>query len=163
MKKTSFLILLVGMMYYLTFCGPGHKNDNFQPEGLWAFLDDTNSYYEAMFKNEMVTFQSDALGKVGPFKYFIVDDSLYYFNLKYAIYNIECNTFTLTSNNYKILLEKINIVDQRSDSNYYDPFFLRRCNFLVSRGLISMSDALEYLCKVDSKMDSIQEFVIETK
>lgn len=165
MKNFPFLIASVGLVLCLTYCKPGKNITNFDPTGLWSSVEDTNSYHEIMFKNNTITFQSDKFGVGGPYHYYVKGDSLYYFGMKCAISDVNCDSFILKSSENIMILEKIKIVDQYDSlfSHDYNPFYLRRCNILVNKGLISMSEAINYLKSAYTEFDThgLNEFEID--
>lgn len=160
MKYSILSIYLVGFLFLTSNCRSQSKDVNINFSGIWVYIDESNSYSEFKFSDHILTINSDSEGQLGPYDYILNGDSLYYSDCKYEIIKHGCDSISLISSEFgKLELEKINLANQKEEINSYNPFYLRRCFYLVNRGEMRMSDALKYLNSL-WPVDSIQDEII---
>lgn len=116
--------------------------------GVWATINPDTVYNEIVFNDSMVTFYSyDDMG-FGPFEYYIESDSLQFFNLSFGYKNRNsCQVDLITKSGDTMLLERIGLI-----SNYefeLRSFYLRRCEYLVKKNIISPDSAYKSLKKFE--------------
>ena len=162
--KTIFLSLLMTLLpiFYIG-CNiiPGNASEN-NLKGTWAFLLENGEYCETLIHDDYISFFSDDDGRSGPFPYMIVHDSIIYHGNRFQIKEINYSTYEWCNSEYCIFLEKLFLIDANSDSSKIDPFYLRRCDYLVKKGKITMEEALQYLCNIETDQ-SIEEEIINIK
>lgn len=157
MKKLSLSTVLV-ILSIAVQSQIFNKKPDIDLTGCWAFLNENSSYSEAYIDKNSIVFLLDMIEKSGPYSYDIINDTLYFSSFKYKIKYQSCDSLFLSYNSTVYLLTKINI-GRSLDTTSFDPIYLRRCNFLVNNGVISMDDAIEYLNSLQLN-DSMKEEVI---
>jgi len=145
-----FLILII--VFYS--CG---NRESVQNEvniiGDWAFIDSEMKYAEAYVSSESITFFSDADGQVGPFRYLVKKDSIFYDGVSFMYKLNTCNNLLFISETQDTInLIKMDLSKTIVDSFYLNPYHLRRCNFLVKEGIISMEQAYNYVTSIKNVM-----------
>lgn len=160
MKYSILSICFIGLLFLSLNCRSQHSDGSINLCGVWAYISESGSYAEFNFSDQILTINSEIDGILGPFSYKLKGDSLYYSDCKYAVVKHDCDSLSLMSSEFgKLGLERINQVYQKEEFNSYNPFYLRRCFYLVNRGTIRMTDAIEYLNSLVS-IDSIREEII---
>lgn len=137
----SFLmaVLLLGA------CNKDTSNCSQQIIGDWAYIDDNGKYAELYIENGYIkTYHEQYDDFFGRMKYSIEKDSLFFNQMRYQINFQEDKSIILRNDDFSLCL--FSIYPLKTDSiNSINPFYLRRCNFLVNRGIISMKEAIDYL------------------
>ena len=121
--------------------------------GAWSFLDDQQHYVEMYLNSERISFFHEIDGNFhGNMQFTIRDDSLFFNNMSYAIDFENDYTVLLVNSSHHLTLHKINPPIISGKTNTINPFYLRRCNYLVNQGIITMTEAVDYLSKSKSKI-----------
>ncbi len=134
-------------------CNQSIKQEQFEElsinESLWTFISDMHSvakYAEIKFNNNnTLSINTDTDGHVGPFTFSINDSVLTFNHFEFKIV-IKTNDFIKLKNKKNIyFLYKIPFNESDHQKNQIDPFFIRRCYFLVNLNYISTDSAISYL------------------
>ena len=152
MKFNYFnLILIVIAFTQITSCVTEKKEiTKYDLIGNWAFIENDSSYGEMYVTAENLSFNTDLNGNYGDYTFNISQDSLKYHFFSYKIILKSYSNITLVSDYKKYYLERIDINNVIKDTTYYNPYYLRRCNYLVNKGKISMREAVVDLCGLSS-------------
>jgi hypothetical protein len=118
--------------------------------GNWTFIENDSSYGEIYINDKCISFFTDADGDYGKYNYGIYEDSLKFYFYAFKISFKSSNEITLESNYKRYHLERININSTIQDTTFYNPYYLRRCNYLVEKGEISMKEAISFLCNLST-------------
>jgi len=155
-KKFALLIILI----VIFGCNGGNNIiTNKSVYGDWAYLTHDSTYGEIYFSTSRITFYTENDGQFGPFNYKIQNDSLVFNDVKYKIINHNCNKIILKNAQAILELDKLNLNQVIENDSLINPFFLRRCNYLVNKGIITMKDAVDYLSSIVTT-DKIEEVKI---
>lgn len=124
--------------------------------GDWAHIDDHGYYAELYIEFEDIkSFHEKDGDFFGRMKYSIEKDSIFFNQMRYQIAFQDDKSIILRNNDFTLHLYRIYPI--KLDSiNSINPFYLRRCNFLVNKGIISMKKAIDYLNKLGSNIDEWQ-------
>lgn len=129
--------------------------------GNWTFIsmkDTTLGYAEIKFKsNKRAFIQPEKEPGFNNLTCMIKDDSLMlmpFFRNYYKITFINYFSIILHNSFDSILLYKIPFNTDSLDTNQIDPFYLRRCYFLLHLNFINMDDVVKYFQKLNT-IDSI--------
>ncbi len=146
------LILFVGFVY----CGTERnvkQQKTFKPGTRWTFINSANSinevYAEMFFKDDsnLVVF-SESDGQLGPFEYEETSEALIFNNFRFTKKLRQEGYTSLINYNDEFLLFKIPFIEEGLDTNQMDPFYVRRCFFLVNLNLITTDEAAKYLWSI---------------
>ena len=157
MKTKLFTIFSILLIILFGCILEDSNTSKFEIEGDWAFILEDGSYGEAYLFNDSITFLTEILGSTGPYFYQVKKDSLFYYDQKFEIKKITCGIFELCSKDYCFKLNRIYTNAGNEDYSNTDPFYLRRCNYLVQKGLITMEDAVKYLNSSEITEEIIEE------
>lgn len=139
------VILLFCIVGFVSCLNPSKEQHN-ALIGAWSFLDDKQYYVEMYVDNESVSFFHEIEGNFqGNMKYEIRNDSLFFSSMSYSIEVMDDNVVNLENYEYRLRLSRIFPLMISDRTNQINPFYLRRCNFLVNTGIISMKEAIDYL------------------
>ena len=95
--------------------------------------------------NNEIYFLSEILVIVGPFNYSMVNNRIEFNNISYDIEIVDCNHMRFVNSNYNIMFEKIELTKPISRNELWDGFFLRKCVYLLNKGLLSYKEAYDTL------------------
>ena len=113
--------------------------------GNWAFIDTNGKYSEMYIKSGSLSiYNEEFCNSLGIMKYSIRNDSLNFKGLSYSIEFRSCSKLILRTQENKLLMDRITILEYDT-INTMNPFYLRRCSYLVNNGAISVKDAIQYL------------------
>lgn len=102
-------------------------------------------YAEIYFYHDSLLIHSEEGGYFGPYHYRILNDTIYFNKLKFNILrNEKYKTISLVNNHQNILLYDIPLQKVKSKADI-NPFYLRRCHYLVALNIITMREALNFL------------------
>ena len=121
--------------------------------GKWAYIDPEGQYCEMYIDHDQILSQPEYAIYHGPYDYTIVNNKIIFNNIPYYIEIIDCNSFRLSNSNFNLVFEKLHIDKLLSSEDVFYGFFLRRCNYLVNKGRLSIKEAYETL-----KAFSLNEF-----
>jgi len=115
--------------------------------GDWAHIDDHGYYAELYIESRNIkSYHEKYSDFFGSIKYSIEKDSLFFNQMRYRIDLQEDKSIVLRNDDFSLHLYRMYPI--KLDSiNSINPFYLRRCNFLVNKGIISMKEAIDYLNK----------------
>lgn len=126
--------------------------------GKWTFINTKEpiDYAEIDFeeKNTYVV-KSEEYGQNGPLPFRIVKDSILLGNKNFLILIESSVKIQLVSDDEAFLLFKIPFDENSLEQNQVNPFYLRRCYFLVHLNVISMEEASKYLFDIKQISDSL--------
>lgn len=152
----SFTIALVIIINSCQLCKS--KSKDLDVMGDWAFIDSESTYSEAYINKEKIVFFSDAHGHFSQ-RYNIKDDSIYYGGVSYKVEFRNCNSnMIFIHETDSISMLRVDLSKIIVDTSYFNPFHLRRCNFLVQEGIITIEQAINYLnsMEIESSSTSIE-------
>ncbi len=143
-------LLLFTVIGFVSCLNPGNEQQN-RLSGTWSFLDDEQNYVEMYLDKEYISFFHEKDGNFeGNMEFEIRNDSLFFNNMSYAIeYTNDC-TVILRNNKYHLTLHRISPPIVPDQTKKINPFYLRRCNYLVNQGIITMEEAIDYLRTLES-------------
>jgi hypothetical protein len=158
-NKRKVFIVLIFMLFII---GCKNQSNNLKIIGDWYCLLPDSSYSEVYINNDKVRVLTSKNGWFGPYEYKIKDDSLCFKSIEnYKIGKKGCDEIVLRNNNSVFRLKRIELEKVKADTSFFNPFNLRRCNFLVHEGVITMRDAMDYLKSL--KKASVKEEKIHIK
>ena len=132
MKKNIFVVSLIAVISFVGCYSDKEKTmTNNELIGDWSFIYEDSIYSEAYIRQDSISFMSESDNETGPFYYQIRNDSLFYLNNSFRISICNCNSIKLSSNKYTFVLDKIDLDNVIKDYSCVNPFYLRRCNYLV--------------------------------
>ncbi len=162
MRTTIFIVGIIALMS----CNKPEKSEqliklseNFR-KSTFIKIDNESKpdYAEIEFlRNNMLVIRSDKDGQVGPFEYKISENILTFNKLEFSITPNTDGSVNLKGNEEEFILYPILFSENTIGSNQIDPFYLRRCCFLVHLNFIAMDDAIIYLNEVGIPVDSMPE------
>ncbi|QTE23351.1 hypothetical protein [Polaribacter cellanae] len=152
---------LVFLTFFLLFnscsCGKAHQFTG----GRWTFIknDKQNiNYSEIEFSDKIINIYSEYYGKIGPFKYKVLENNLIFNNQEFNINLVNNQYLILENNSAKYYMYKIPFKKGSIEKNQLNPFYIRRCYFLIHLNFIKVKDAIEYISKLrEIPKDSILE------
>lgn len=144
MKKIFILLLFFGLSNSCLTVEDEHVlNDSII--GDWAYIDQNNMYTEIYIKNKSLSIYSEEFGDfLGIMKYSTRNDSLIFNDLCFAIEYQSFNRITLRNQKSNLIFTRIPNLGHDT-INSINPFYIRRCSFLVNNGTVSMQEAIKYL------------------
>lgn len=157
------IILCISFLAYAS-CNDQNKikdTNKFLFSGKWTFIEssakDIINYAEIDFKsNSTLEIYSETNGKEGPFQYSEMNNTLTFNNIDLLITSDSNGFIRLSNLTNEFLLYKIPFDDENLKSNQIDPFYLRRCYYLVQLNYITTNRAIDYLSDLTAtKKDSI--------
>ncbi len=132
---------------FLFSCYSAEKKDSVNEKlvGNWAFIDSNGKYSEIYIESGSLSiYNEEFCNSLGEMNYNIKNDSLYFNGLSYFIEVRSCGRINLRNQDNNLLMDRITVLE--SDTiNSINPFYLRRCSYLVDNGIISVKDAIQYL------------------
>ena len=158
------IIILILILTGIVSCNQlenQNKSIHFPYGSKWTFIKNDSkfkeNYAEIEFnKNSTLLIHSEFDGQVGPFQYKESDNELTFNNVSYSIISDKNGLIILRNPNEEFFLYKIPCDERNSKSDQIDPFYLRRCYFLVNFNYITTDDAIKYLSNIiTSSPDSI--------
>jgi len=162
MRTVIVLICLVGIVSCNQFQGQ-KKTTHFPSGSRWTFIKKSNkvneNYAEIVFSNNStLLIHSEIDGQIGPLQYKESENVLTFNEVDFSITN-DANGFTLLRNdNQEFMLYSIPFREEEFDFYQIDPFYLRRCYFLVNLNVITTDSAIKYLSGIiTTPQDSIPE------
>lgn len=161
MRTKILVFVLIGLLS----CNQIDRQDTsirFTIGSKWTFIEKNSKldkeYAEIEFKeNYSLLVFSELYGRLGPFEYHLTDSVLAFNNINFLIIPEENGSITLKNQNEEFILYKIPFDESVLDSNQSDPFYIRRCYFLINLGFITTDDAINYLSTIAYQQDSIVE------
>ncbi len=149
MKKIILIFSLIGFFG----CSQSYKqkqSSHFPVGSQWTFIKNDTAfkidYAEIKFEdNGFLRIHSETEGENGPFKYEINDSLLVFNNFKFVITPHENGSLMLRNDMREFILYRIPFDMENVYSSQIDPFYLRRCYFLVHLNFISFDEAIKYL------------------
>ena len=149
MKKIILIFSLIGFFG----CSQSYKqkqSNHFPVGSQWTFIKNDSTfeidYAEIKFEdNCFLRIHSETEGKNGPFKYEINDNILVFNNSKFVITPDENGSLMLRNDMGEFILYRIPFDMGNIYTDQIDPFYLRRCYFLVHLNSISFDKAVKYL------------------
>lgn len=126
------------------------KSNHFSFRSKWTFIKKDikiEKYYAEIIFSEDSTLiiHSELDGQIGPFQYSESDNVLTFNNVNYSIISDTNDLITLRYHSGEFLLYKIPFDEINLKKNQIDPFYIRRCYFLVNLNIITADDAAKYL------------------
>jgi hypothetical protein len=163
----KIILLVIFSFLFLCACKREKRksqNDFLLEKGLWTFIqienDSAFNYAEIEFaNNQILRIRSEFKGTVGPFDYYFKVDTLLINDFAYRLTSDNSNEkFVLENESEKFILYRIPFKEEILNKKQIDPFYLRRCYFLVHMNLITYDDAVNYLANTfEVPKDSIPE------
>jgi hypothetical protein len=141
-------LLTIFLSFCLLFsCYSAEKKEpvNENLVGNWAFIDSNGKYSEIYIESGSLSiYNEEFCNSLGVMNYNIKNDSLHFNGLSYFIEAISCDRVNLGNQENNLLLDRISVLEPDT-INSINPFYLRRCSYLVDNGIISVKDAIQYL------------------
>jgi hypothetical protein len=147
MIKLSFFIILFYCMVLNAACNKREENKITSNQILsqWTFINsDSLQYDEVTIDNENLNFYTEFYGRT-VLSYSIKDDSLHFLNNSFKIDIMDCDQIVLTGNKGKYLMYKIPFDLFHINKNQLNPFYLRRCYYLVHLNKMTFEESVNYL------------------
>ena len=113
--------------------------------GIWAYIDNEGQYCEMYIDSIEIKSQPETGIYHGPFVYSLANNQIDFNALTYNIEIIDCNSIRLINSDFNLVLEKIHLDQSLSMDDINYGLFLRRCNFLANKGIISNKEAYKAL------------------
>lgn len=141
----DFRSAIICVIFLMSSCNETKHEQSNQLTGKWSFVND-NIYGELYVDSNDLKFKLED-GTYGPYKYEFTDDTLKYFNKYYRVIFDSYNSIKLENNQGVIKMKRM--TSYVFGQNQIDPFYLRRCNYLVNNNFIDIDSALSYLCAIE--------------
>jgi len=144
MKKYIYSFLII--LFSISSCDY-NKNQIEEVEiiGCWFYMDNESIYTEIYIDSSKVLFYSSENGWSGPYSYWMENNSIQFHGIQYNIGENGCNALIWKNPEFTLNIRKIECIRTESQYPEINPYYLRRCNYLVNAGIITMTDAIEYL------------------
>jgi len=167
-------ILCIGVILFLS-CSEFDQNKNLSKildnSGKWTFIntsDTIKDYGEIDFKIKKINIHTVKDGpSMGLINYRINKDSLFIRDLAFQIIQVKNTLILLKGNGYDFILHKILFKEEDLNKIGTNPFYLRRCYFMVHLGYMTMDEAAEYLSEITKPYDDLEleeeEIIINRK
>jgi len=148
----------ISVLFAIIFfsCNQKKYNNCNLVEGKWGFYSH-NMYGELYVDSINLVFKLED-GTYGPYHFQLVNDTLKYFTKNYKVSFEGINSIRLENDNELIIMKRITSFS--TDHMQIDPFYLRKCNYMVNNNYIDMDSAINYLCSIEI-LESVSDTIIK--
>ncbi len=150
-------VLVYSVTVFLIGCQGSSSNKNIAEEledSKWAVIRGLDSvkldYQEIVFlRTGWARIQSENLGQQGPLTYSIQDGQVAIGNELFNVVEFSGYRLDLQNSSDYLILYRVPEFRTKVDSNQIDPFYLRRCYFMLHENEITIDSAIEYLIQAN--------------